>query len=68
MTRNCSVGNTKKNKNIYRKDKTVCKNCYNEKKRKNKSTNSYQQPKIERGINNDNRTLMVGPIFPVKLI
>ena len=57
--KNCSVCNIKLDKNNYKKDRTVCKNCYNEKKRKN---NSIQQPEIENGNDiNNNRTLLVGP-------
>ena len=47
--------------NNYKKDRTVCKNCYN---KNNQTTVSYQQSKIENGINNNNnRTLLVGPSF-----
>ena len=53
-------------KNNYKKDRTVCKNCYNENKRKNKTTVSYQQSKNENGNNNNNRTLLVGPSFSGK--
>ena len=49
----------------YKKNRTVCKTCYNKKKRKNKSIISYQQPKIENGKIN-NRTLLVGPSFSGK--
>ena len=65
--KNCSVCNIKLDKNNYKKDKTVCKECYNKKKRKNnlvqnEITTSHQQPKIE----NNNRTLLVGPSFSGK--
>ena len=39
--------------NNYKKDRTVCKTCYNKNKRKNnnKINTSYQQPDIE-NVNN----------------
>ena len=49
--------------NNYKKDRTVCRDCYNKKKRKN---NLIQQPKIENGNNNNNRTILVGPSFSGK--
>ena len=65
--KNCSVCNIKLGINNYKKDRTVCKDCYNKKKRKNKITISHQQPKIENGnYNNNNRTLLVGPSFSGK--
>ena len=33
--KNCSVCNIKLDINNYKKDRTVCKDCYNKKKRKN---------------------------------
>ena len=53
--KNCSACNIKLDKNNYKKDRTVCRDCYNEKKRKNnvntlppnKSNTSYHQPFIE---------------------
>ena len=53
----------------YKKNRIVCKDCYNKKKRKNnivqnKITTSDGQPKIEN--NNNNRTLLVGPSFSGK--
>ena len=70
--KNCSVCNIKLDTNNYKKDRTVCKDCYDKKKRKNnlvqnEITISHQQPKIENGnINNNNRTLLVGPSFSGK--
>ena len=70
--KNCSVCNIKLCINKYKKDRTVCKDCYNKKKRKNnlvqnEITISHQQPKIENGNNNNNnRTLLVGPSFSGK--
>ena len=65
--KNCSVCNIKLDINNYKKDRTVCKDCYNKKKRKNKITISHQQPIIENGNNNNNnRTLLVGPSFSGK--
>ena len=61
--------NIKLDINKYKKDRTVCKDCYNKKKRKNnlvqnEITISHQQPKIEKGNNNNNnRTFLVGPSF-----
>ena len=42
MNRNFSACNTKIVINIYKKDKTVCKNCYNKNRRKNNKNNSIQ--------------------------
>ena len=70
--KNCSVCNIKLDINNYRRDRTVRKDCYNKKRRKNnlvqnEITISHQQPKIEnRNINNNNRTLLVGPSFSGK--
>ena len=65
----CSACNIKLDINNYKKDRTVCWDCYNKKKRKNnliqnENTTSHQQPKIENNINN--RTLLVGPSFSGK--
>ena len=60
--KNCSACNIKLDINDYKKDRTVCRDCYNKKKRKN---NLIQQPKIEND-NNNNRTLLVGPSFSGK--
>ena len=65
--KNCSVCNIKLDIINYKKDRSVCKDCYNKKKRKNnlvqnEITTSHQQPKIE----NNNRTLLVGPSFSGK--
>ena len=69
MNRICSAYNTKIDINNYEKDRTVCKNRYNKNIGENKSTVSYQQSKIENGnINNNNRTLLVGPSFSEKNI
>ena len=61
--KNCSVCNIKLDINNYKKDRTVFKDCYKKKKRKNKITISQQQPIIENGNDNNNRTLLVGPFF-----
>ena len=68
MNRNCSACNIMIDINNYKKDRTVCKTCYDKNKRKNKITNSHQQPIIENGNknNNNNRTLLVGPSFSGK--
>ena len=68
--KNCSVCKIKLDINNYKKDRTVCRDCYNRKKRKinintlppNKiieNVNTSQQSKFE----NNNRTLLVGPSF-----
>ena len=62
--KNCSACNIKLDINNYKKDRTVCKDCYNKKKRKN---NLIQQPKIENGNDiNNNRTVVVGCSFAGK--
>ena len=66
MNRNCTACNIIIDINNYKKDRTVCKDCYNKKKRKNKITISHQQPIIENGNNNNNRTLLFGPSFSGK--
>ena len=61
MNRNCTACNIMIDSNIYKKDRTVCKTCFNKNKRKNnkniltpnKFINSYQQPNIE-NLNNNN--------------
>ena len=71
--KNCSACNIKLDKNNYKKDRTICRDCYNKKKRKinintlppNKiieNVNTPQQSKFE----NNNRTLLVGPSFSGK--
>ena len=50
--KNCSACNIKLDINNYKKDRTVCRDCYNKKKRKNnlvpnEITTSHQQSKIE---------------------
>ena len=69
--KNCSVCNIKLDINIFKKDRTVCRDCYSKKKTKNnlvenEITISHQQPIIENGNNNNNRTLLVGPCFSGK--
>ena len=71
--KNCSACNIKLDINNYKKDRTVCRDCYNKKKRKinintlppNKiieNVNTPQQSKFEK----NNRTLLVGPSFSGK--
>ena len=67
--KNCSACNIKLDINRYKKDRTVCRDCYNKKKRKdnlvqNEITISHQH-KFENG-NNNNRTLLIGPSFSGK--
>ena len=71
MDRNCSAGNIQININNHKKDRTVCKSCYNKNKIKRKDKNNtvppntitapYQQTKFENINNNkNNRTLIIG--------
>ena len=61
MNNNCTACNIMIDINNYKKDRTVCRDCYNKKKRKNnfntlppnKNNTSYQQPNIE-NVNNKN--------------
>ena len=69
--KNCSVCNIKLEITKYKKERTVCRDCYNKRKKNNlvqiEITISYHQPIIGNGnINNNNRTLLVGPSFPGK--
>ena len=74
MNRNCSACNILIDINNYKKDRTVCKTCYNINKRKNninilplnKNNTSYQQPNIENVNNNvstyeNHRQVIIGP-------
>ena len=74
MNRNCSACNILIDINTYKKDRTVCKTCYNINKRKNninilplnKNNTSYQQPNTE-NVNNivstyeNHRQAIIGP-------
>ena len=73
MNRKCSACDIMIDINNYKKDRTVCKNCYNKNKRKNNDTlptkkinTSYQQPDIE-NVNNkvskyeNHRHVVIGP-------
>ena len=73
MNRNCSACNIIIDINNYKKDRTICRVCYNKKKRKInintlppskiiENVNTPQLPKFE----NNNRTLLVGPSFSGK--
>ena len=71
--KNCSACNIKLDINNYKKDRTVCRDCYNKKKRKNNlvqneiTISHHQQPIIEHdNNNNNNRSLLVGPSFSGK--
>ena len=69
--KNCSASNVKLDINNYKKDRTIFRDCYNKKKRKNNLVQNEitisHQPKIENGNNNNNnRTLLVGPSFSGK--
>ena len=74
MNRNCSACNILIVINNYKKDRAVCKTCYNIIKRKNninilplnKNNTSYQQPNIENVNNNvstyeNHRQVIIGP-------
>ena len=70
----CTVCKIKKDENNYKKDRTVCKSCYNKKKRRNeyitlptnKINTSHQQPDIE-NVNKkvskfeNHRHVVIGP-------
>ena len=74
MNRNCTACNIMIDINNYKKDRTVCKSCYNKGKRKNnintlpqnKNNTSYQEPNIENVNNNvstyeNHRHVIIGP-------
>ena len=69
--KNCSACNIKLDINNYKKDRTICRDCYNKKKRKI-NINTLPPNKIIENINkqskfeNNNRTLLVGPSFTGK--
>ena len=69
--KNCSACNIKLDINNYKKDRTICRDCYNKKKRKI-NINTLPPNKIIENVNkqskfeNNNRTLSVGPSFPGK--
>ena len=62
MNRNCTACNIMIDVNYYKKDRTVCRICYNKNKSKNnintlplyKINTSYQQPNFEDVNNKDN--------------
>ena len=68
----CTVCNIKIDKDNYKKDRNICKNCYNmnRKKYNNKTFSRNDKNKKERkdvdSVNNNNRTLLVGPSFSGK--
>ena len=70
---NCSECNIKLDKDNFKKDRTVCNDCYNKKKRKNNKnmliqkeiTTFHQQSKLN-SVNDKKRTLLVGPSFSGK--
>ena len=55
----------KLDKDIYKKFRTVCKNCYNKKRKNNDNTliQTQQAKKNNFNTNNKNRKLLVGPSF-----
>ena len=73
--KNCTACNIKADKDNYKKNRTICKNCYNRKKTKNnnesliqnKITAFHKQLKINIVYNHrSNRTLLIGPSFSDK--
>ena len=69
--KNCSACNIKLDINNYKKDRTICRDCYNKKKRKI-NINTLPPNKIIENVNkqskfeNNNRTLLVRPSFSGK--
>ena len=67
---NCYACNIKLDKDNYKNDRPICKNCYNEKKRKSKNNNTLIQNQQPRNDNvntiNNNRKLLVGSSFSGK--
>ena len=74
MDRNCTASNIMIDVNNYKKNRTVCKTCYNKNKRKNnkntlptnKINTSYHQPNIENDNNKvskdeNHRHVVIGP-------
>ena len=67
--KNCSVCNIKEDRNNYNKYRSICKDCYNTKKRKYKIKPLIQNPHTISDNDNtsrNNRTFLVGPSFSVK--
>ena len=54
MNRYCTACNIMIDINIYKKDRTVCRTCYNKNKRKKNINTSPPKKNIENGINKDN--------------
>ena len=70
--KNCSACNIKLDINNYKKDRTVCRDCYNKKKRKNNLVQNEitisHQSKIENVNNNNNNRTLLEHLFQVKHI
>ena len=67
--KNCSACILKLDKDNYKRDRTVCEDCYNKNKKNNNNTLiQNHQPKIDNvnKNNNKNRTLLAGPSFSGK--
>ena len=66
MNRNCTACNIMIDINNYKKDRTVCKNCYDKIKRKN-NNNTLPPNKIDENVdNNDSKyengaNVIIGP-------
>ena len=66
MNRNCTACNIMIDINNYKKDRTVCKSCYNKNKRKNKIDTLPPNKNIENVNNKDSkfenhRHVIIGP-------
>ena len=60
----CTVCNIKIDKDNYKKDRNICKNCYNI-NRKKYNNKTFSRNDVD-SVNNNNRTLIVGPSFSGK--
>ena len=56
----CSVCNTKIDKDNYKKDRSICKNCYNINRKKYRTNHIKKKGKVVDSVNNNNRTLLIG--------
>ena len=68
--KNCSACNIKLDQDKYKRDRTICKDCYKKKARKNNIKNTLiqnEQTKIDNvNKNNNNETLLIGSSFSGK--
>ena len=69
MNRNCNACNIKADNDNYLKDRTVCKSCYNKKKKNNEDLQTLVvreaecQPRSQDLFPQNSRSLIVGPSF-----